>query len=86
MVLGGDFNAQPTEKAIRKVMRGSWADMTNADLSFPAWKPEIKIDYLFACPAANWHLVRTQTVHSLLSDHLPVVSDMIYVKKHGQHP
>ena len=80
VVLGGDFNAQPTEKAIGKVMRGNWADMTDSDLSFPAWKPEIKIDYLFARPARNWHLVRTQTVHSLLSDHLPVVSDMLYVK------
>ena len=80
IVIGGDFNAHFTEPAIKKEMRNYWKDLTNEDLSYPSWQPETKIDYLFAQPAANWQVVRTQTVQSMLSDHYPVVSVVKYIR------
>lgn len=80
VILGGDFNAEPTEPAIKDVMKKMWLSVTNDDLSFPAWDPTIKIDYLFTYPMKGWQVIRTQTVHSLLSDHLPIVTDLIYIR------
>lgn len=80
VILGGDFNANPKEAAIEKVMSKDWFLATNSDLSFPAWKPNIKIDYLWCKPKKNWKIIRTQTVQSCLSDHLPIVSEIIYTK------
>lgn len=80
VVIGGDFNAHFTEPAIKKEMRNYWKDLTNEDLSYPSWQPETKIDYLFAQPAANWQVVKTQTVQSMLSDHYPVVSVVKYIR------
>lgn len=47
----------------------------------PAWKPVIKIDYLFAYPQKGWRVISTQTVRSLLSDHLPIITELEYVKE-----
>lgn len=80
VILGGDFNARHYSHAITKIMNKSWVDLTNSDLSFPAWKPTIKIDYLFARPMKGWSVIRTQTVQSQLSDHLPIVTELEYVK------
>lgn len=80
VVLGGDFNAHPTEPAIKKEMKDHWANLTNDDLTFPAWAPETKIDYLFAQPAKAWSVVNTQTVVSQLSDHCPVFSVVQYIR------
>ena len=55
--------------------------MTNDDMTFPAWNPFLKLDYIYTWPIDQWHLKHTQTIQSLLSDHLPIVSDIIYVKK-----
>jgi len=80
VILGGDFNAEPSTKAIKDIMKAKWFSATNDDLSFPAWAPSIKIDYLFALPMNGWKVIRTQTVHSLLSDHLPVVTELEYIR------
>lgn len=80
VILGGDFNARHYSHAITKIMNKSWVNLTNGDLTFPAWKPIIKIDYLYARPVEGWNVVRTQTVQSQLSDHLPIVTELEYVK------
>lgn len=80
VIIGGDFNARHYSNAIVNIMSKSWFPATNNDFTFPAWNPIIKIDYLFARPMQGWTLVKTQTVHSQLSDHLPIVSDLIFVK------
>lgn len=80
VIIGGDFNARHYSNAIVNIMSKSWFPATNNDFTFPAWNPIIKIDYLFARPMKGWTLVKTQTVHSQLSDHLPIVSDLIFVK------
>lgn len=80
VIIGGDFNARHYSNAVVNIMSKSWFPATNNDFTFPAWNPIIKIDYLFARPMKGWTLVKTQTVHSQLSDHLPIVSDLIFVK------
>lgn len=81
VILGGDFNARPYSEAIKDIMLKNWFNATNDDLSFPAWKPTIKIDYLFTRPMKGWKVVRTQTVQSTLSDHLPIVTELEYIRQ-----
>ncbi len=78
VLLGGDFNIRSTSKLIRKM--DNWFSGTNADFTIPAWKPVGKIDYIFGYPQKGWKIISTQTIHSLLSDHLPIISELIYVK------
>lgn len=78
-ILGGDFNARPDSKTIRKGM-ADWKLLTDNDLTFPSDKPSIKIDYLWGDPESDWRIVRTQAVQSLLSDHLPVVTELELIR------
>ena len=80
VILGGDFNARHYSKAIVEIMNGSWFPVTNGDMTYSAWNPIIKIDHIFVRPMKGWKVVRTQTVNSLLSDHLPIITDLEYVK------
>ena len=80
VILGGDFNARPDSKTIQKGMVG-WQLLTNDDLTFPSYKPSIKIDYLFGYPNSGWQLVRTQSVQSLLSDHLPIITELEFIRE-----
>lgn len=80
VILGGDFNARPDSKTIRKGMT-DWKLLTNDDLTFPAHKPSIKIDYLFGYPKNNWRVIRTQSVQSLLSDHLPIITELELIRE-----
>ena len=79
VILGGDFNARHYSEAIRGM--DSWFAASNDDFGMPAWKPVIKIDYLFAYPQKGWRVISTQTVQSLLSDHLPIITELEYVKE-----
>ena len=78
-ILGGDFNTQPSQKPILE-MRKVWGNVTNDDLTYPSWAPRTKIDYLFTLPQKGWKVIRTQAVHSVLSDHLPIVTEMEYIR------
>lgn len=80
MVLGGDFNTAPSSKEIKYNMLENWFLATDYDFTVPAWNPKRKIDYIFARPKQGWKIVRTQTVQSVLSDHLPIVTELEYVK------
>ena len=77
--MGGDFNARHYSETIRGM--DSWFAASNDDFGMPAWKPVIKIDYLFAYPQKGWRVISTQTVQSLLSDHLPIITELEYVKE-----
>ena len=79
VILGGDFNARHYSEAIRGM--DSWFAASNDDFGMPAWKPIIKIDYLFAYPQKGWRIISTQTIQSLLSDHLPIITELEYVKE-----
>ena len=80
VILGGDFNAESDSRLIVELMNKTWFSATNSDLSYPADNPEIKIDYIFTRPMKGWRVVKTQTVHSQLSDHLPIVTDLEYIR------
>ena len=80
VVLGGDFNTAPSSKEIKYNMLENWFLATDYDFTVPAWNPKRKIDYIFARPKQGWKIVRTQTVQSVLSDHLPIVTELEYVK------
>lgn len=77
VILGGDFNAVPASNAIRQMLECWHADKDNAP-SVSAKNPRRRIDFLFQKPMKGWKIVRSQVVYSLLSDHLPVVTDLEY--------
>lgn len=79
VILGGDFNTEPSSKEIEDNLMKHWFLATDHDFTIPAWKPVRKIDYLFARPMKGWKIIRTQTVQSALSDHLPIVTELEYV-------
>ena len=78
-ILGGDFNSDVSSKVIKE-LKQEWfcdADMTP---TVPAWKPYRKIDFLFAKPQKGWKVIRTQTIQSVLSDHLPIITELEYIR------
>lgn len=75
VIFGGDFNAEPNSKTITEGMK-NWQPLTNNEFTFPSHQPEEKLDYLFGLPKEAWRVVRTQTIHSLLSDHLPIITEL----------
>lgn len=81
VILGGDFNTIPTSEEIGSIMMKYWFLATDYDFTVPAWNPKKKIDYIFALPMKGWRIIRTQTVQSVLSDHLPIVTELEYVSQ-----
>ena len=79
IILGGDFNALPTSKTIQTGMK-NWKLLTDDDLTFPAHQPSIKIDYLFGYPTNEWRLIKSQTIQSQLSDHLPIITQVELIR------
>ncbi|MBC8592798.1 endonuclease/exonuclease/phosphatase family protein [Oscillospiraceae bacterium N12] len=80
VILGGDFNTRPDSKTIREGI-SDWKLLTNDDLTFPSNKPSIKIDYLFGYPKDVWRVIRTQSIQSLLSDHLPIITEVELIRE-----
>ena len=77
--MGGDFNARHYSEAIRGM--DSWFAASNDDFGMPAWKPVIKIDYLFAYPQKGWRVISTQTVQSLCQTIYRLLRNWKYVKE-----
>lgn len=76
VVLGGDFNARPDSEEIISSF-DDWQQLSlNEELTSPAQKPKNKIDYLFGYPKNKWNLITSKTVNVLISDHLPIVSEI----------
>jgi endonuclease/exonuclease/phosphatase family metal-dependent hydrolase len=76
MVLG-DFNAKPDSKVIT-TMRERWDDAT-AEIgdTFPADKPDRKIDYVLLPKGHGWTVVSAKVVDDpVASDHRPVVVEL----------
>lgn len=79
-IIAGDFNAQPTDGVIAQVILPNWLDCTNRQPTFSTYKPEEKIDYIFARPATRWQVVSTEVIDRYLSDHFPVITTLRLVK------
>lgn len=80
IILGGDFNARSYTPTITDIMNKYWFNATNNDFTFPAWNPFLKLDYVYALPMTEWHLIRTQAIQSSLSDHLPIITELEYIR------
>lgn len=78
VILAGDLNCDPTSKAI-SILKKDFKDLSCPDNTFPAWKSEAKIDWIFGYPAADYTLVSSvvpEPNDDAASDHLPVVSSI----------
>lgn len=76
VILGGDFNATPDSKEIKKHFE-DWQPLSvDSLLTSPAKKPRNKIDYLFGYPQKRWKLISSRAENALLSDHLPIISEI----------
>jgi endonuclease/exonuclease/phosphatase family metal-dependent hydrolase len=72
-ILAGDFNAHPDWPAIELIRKsGRFAGAIEGPLTFPADRPERRIDYIFA--PASWKLLEHRVIETDVSDHLPIVA------------
>ncbi|MFB3786770.1 MAG: endonuclease/exonuclease/phosphatase family protein [bacterium] len=77
-LLAGDLNARPGSPAMvefDKAWKAAGEEMEY--FSFPADKPNIKIDYVLYRPADRWRVVRVEVLdEKVASDHRPVLAIM----------
>ena len=78
VIVAGDFNSTPESEAISKAMLQNWLNATNGTPTYPADKPVSKLDYIFTDTRNDWKIENTETINVGLSDHLPIISDLIY--------
>jgi len=72
----GDFNATPNSKEVQKVYVNYMDTLEGKDdeFTYPASKPVERIDYIFISKEIENQ--GTQTIPTLASDHLPIVSSL----------
>ncbi|RIH66005.1 endonuclease [Mariniphaga sediminis] len=75
LIVAGDFNGKPDSPEINAGMQ-NWNRACNSDFTFPSNNPELKIDYIFYTPSANWTVKNAAVPKTQLSDHLPVTAEM----------
>lgn len=77
VILAGDFNATPKEPEIKNGFP-KWFNATDTTYTFSSTRPSIKIDYIYGYPKASFELLSTKVDESSkLSDHFPVISNLI---------
>jgi endonuclease/exonuclease/phosphatase family metal-dependent hydrolase len=80
LIIVGDFNDEPTGEAY-KLMLTRFADawgageIEGAGLTYPADRPLKRIDYIFHSKGDGIHIKQSRVIHTLASDHLPLISD-----------
>lgn len=76
LILMGDFNATPDSDELKPLFeRLSDTDVIAAEkgkYTFPSYKPEKKIDYIFY---RNLKCLNVETVEKVISDHYPIVAE-----------
>jgi endonuclease/exonuclease/phosphatase family metal-dependent hydrolase len=77
VILLGDLNATPDSQVMKR-MRETWDDPTaDAGMTFPADKPDRKIDYVLLPKGHGWKVVSARVVDEpVASDHRPVVVEL----------
>lgn len=75
-ILMGDFNTVPDDMVLSpiyvRMTDTAKADRSKNEPSYPSYKPETKIDYIFF---RGLKLINTQTINEVVSDHLPIVAE-----------
>lgn len=77
-ILGGDFNFEP-ESTPYHSMLDCFTDAAATGMpraTYPAGKPERRIDYVFVSPEKGWKIKNVQVIDVAASDHLPVLVDL----------
>jgi endonuclease/exonuclease/phosphatase family metal-dependent hydrolase len=76
-ILLGDLNATPDSETMKR-MRETWQDVTaDAGMTFPADKPDRKIDYVMLPKDHGWEVVSAKVMDEpVASDHRPVVVEL----------
>ena len=73
-LLAGDLNAVPGSPAMVEFGKVWKAGEDQEYFSFPADKPNIKIDYVLYRPADRWRVVSVEVLdEKVASDHRPVL-------------
>jgi endonuclease/exonuclease/phosphatase family metal-dependent hydrolase len=77
LILTGDINAMPHSKVLQFFAQ-DWVDLTPEDaLTFPADKPNRKIDYIFLPKGHRWRVVHAEVIaEPMASDHRPIVAEL----------
>ena len=80
VIVGGDLNATPDMRAVRRIsaaLLDAWTDAGDGQgPTFPAVAPAARIDYVFVGGRARVMHARVATDASSASDHLPVAVDL----------
>jgi endonuclease/exonuclease/phosphatase family metal-dependent hydrolase len=76
VILGGDFNAEPTTAVIQKLrdagLRDAWSECGQGDgFTYPADQPAKRIDYLFL--TGTLRCTAARVVDTQISDHRPLL-------------
>jgi endonuclease/exonuclease/phosphatase family metal-dependent hydrolase len=82
VILTGDLNAPPDAPEIAplfKSLTDAWRAGHGEGLTYPSDKPVKRIDYVLL--GGPWSLIRAQVVESVVSDHRPVVVDVVLRKR-----
>lgn len=80
ILIGGDFNMNPKSVTYNEFLKEGWLETSGFECTWPAWEPKQKLDFIFAYPAKNWKSLKNYTIPSCLSDHLPIIVDLQYVR------
>lgn len=74
-ILGGDFNAIPTNSTIRTLNESGFSKTckTNCN-SIPTINPNRELDYIMYRPDARFKVLSHKVINDFSSDHLPIVS------------
>ena len=74
------MNSEPSSEPVKTLVEGGWQDLfascgTGQPFSFPANKPEKRIDYLLG--RSNMKCVRAEIPDTQASDHRPVLFEVV---------
>lgn len=76
VIIGGDFNCEQNSKALQ-VLADSCITLSGTAPTFPAKKPEKRLDHIFGYPKNFFKFVKTYegpSGENTASDHIPVIS------------
>jgi endonuclease/exonuclease/phosphatase family metal-dependent hydrolase len=72
-ILAGDFNSEPNEPEIRRIVEAErFAAKLDGPFTISSYHPRAVIDHIFV--PKDWQLLEHRVIQTGLSDHLPVVS------------
>lgn len=75
-LLCGDLNARPESREIGLLLEEAGLQSAGSDgaLTYPALRPEAKIDYVLA--SRHWQVIAAGVLETLASDHLPLLAGL----------